>query len=135
MYRGIATVVSGLVYVWGSVAAHAETIVGPRSVSPPVQASPIPSASAKQPPADKAPLRTKELSTDAAIVASIIAASIAAYRVGAKGPCACPSDVDRAGRSCGRRSAHDRAGGWVVLCSASDVTKAMIDAYRRQKAN
>ncbi|MGE3064160.1 MAG: hypothetical protein AB7K67_01120 [Hyphomicrobiaceae bacterium] len=69
-------------------------------------------------------------SNDAAIMAAIIAASIAAYRAGAKGPCACPDDVDRAGRRCGRRSAHSRAGGWTVLCSPSDVTPAMIADWR-----
>jgi hypothetical protein len=135
MYRGIATVALSLVYLWGAEAAHAEPTVRQQSVSPPAQAPPIPSPPAKQPQAAKAPSKTKEILTDAAIAAAIIAASIAAYRAGAKGPCACPSDVDRAGHSCGKRSAHDRPGGWTVYCSAADVTKEMIDAYRRQKAN
>lgn len=73
--------------------------------------------------------------TDAAIVAAIIAASIAAYRAGGPGPCACPNDVDRGGRRCGKRSAHDRAGGWTVFCGPADVTKEMVEAYRRSKAN
>ena len=74
--------------------------------------------------------KTKEVLTDAAIVAAIIAASIAYYRANAKGPCACPEDTDRAGHRCGRRSAHDRAGGFVVQCYVSDVTQEMIQAYR-----
>lgn len=62
----------------------------------------------------------------AAIAAAIVTASIAAYRAGASGPCACPDDVDRGGRKCGRRSARDRAGGWTVYCYLSDVPAALI---------
>lgn len=74
--------------------------------------------------------KTKEVLTEAAIVAAIIAGSIAFYRANAKGPCACPEDTDRAGRRCGRRSAHDKPGGYVVQCYPSDVTKEMIENYR-----
>ena len=90
------------------------------------------------PPTDPPTETTKnsqstEVLTDAAIVAALIAASIAAYRAGASGPCACPEDTDRAGRRCGKRSAHSRAGGWTVYCYASDITKEMIDAYRKDR--
>ena len=78
--------------------------------------------------------KTKETLTDAAIIAALIAASIAAYRAGGPGPCACPEDTDRAGRSCGKRSAHSRAGGWTVHCYASDITADMIKAYRASKS-
>lgn len=57
----------------------------------------------------------------AVIAAAIVATSIAAYRASIKGPRACPNDVDRGGRRCGRRSARDRAGGWTVYCYLSDV--------------
>ena len=78
-------------------------------------------------------LTAKELATDAAIISAIIAASIAAYRQGGPGPCACPDDVDRVGHRCGKRSAHDRPGGWVVHCSAADVTADMIKAFRASR--
>lgn len=74
---------------------------------------------------------SKQVLTDAAVVAAIIAASIAAYRSGGPGPCACPEDRDRVDHRCGKRSAHSRAGGWTVYCYASDVSKEMIDAYRK----
>jgi hypothetical protein len=74
--------------------------------------------------------RAKELLTDAAIIAILIAASQAAYHAGAKGPCGCPDDVDRAGHRCGGRSAHDRAGGWSVLCFPNEITQEMIAKFR-----
>jgi len=71
-------------------------------------------------PAPEAPTnsRTKEVLTDAAIIAALIAASIAAYRAGGPGPCACPEHTDRAGHRCGRRSAHDKAR-WLGCCLLS----------------
>lgn len=81
-------------------------------------------------PAPTTESKTKEILTDAAVVAAIIAASIAFYRANAKGPCACPDDTDRAGHRCGRRSARDKPGGFVVQCYPSDVTKEMIETWR-----
>ena len=118
--------------------ALAEAPIRQRPIVPPVQ---IPSRVPQTRPVETLPqvegktTTAKVVLTDAAIVAAIIAASIAAYRAGGPGPCACPSDVDRGGHSCGRRSAHDRAGGWTVYCSVADVSKEMIDAYRRAKGN
>lgn len=43
--------------------------------------------------------------------------SVAAY----PGSCPCPYSVDRAGRSCGARSAWSRRGGHAPLCYPSDV--------------
>jgi len=88
-------------------------------------------------PAPEAPTnsRTKEILTDAAIIAALIAASVAAYRAGGPGPCACPEDTDRAGHRCGRRSAHDKPGGWDVACYPSDITKEAIEAYRESQGN
>lgn len=60
------------------------------------------------------------------IAQEIIERSIARY----PGTCACPYSRDRAGRSCGRRSAYSRAGGEAPLCYRGDVTNAMIEAYR-----
>lgn len=83
------------------------------------------------PDQSQATAEKRELLTDAAIIAALIAASIAAYRAGGPGPCACPEDTDRAGHRCGKRSAHSRAGGWTVYCYAGDISKEMIDAYRK----
>ena len=65
--------------------------------------------------------------SDAQVKQSIIRESIAAY----PGPCACPYNRDRAGRSCGRRSAYSRPGGYAPTCYAGDVTRAQIEAWRR----
>lgn len=61
-----------------------------------------------------------------AIAQKLIERSIASY----PGSCACPYNRDRAGRSCGRRSAYSRPGGESPLCFRSDVTNAMIEAHR-----
>jgi len=62
----------------------------------------------------------------AAIAAALIARSIASY----PGNCACPYHTDRAGRSCGGRSAHSRGGGRAPLCFPADITPAMIANYK-----
>src|SRR5688500_10304865 len=64
--------------------------------------------------------------TDAQTKDEIIRASIASY----SGSCPCPYNVDRAGRSCGRRSAYSRPGGAAPLCYPQDVTQKMLDDYR-----
>jgi hypothetical protein len=71
--------------------------------------------------------RPKEVGLpDAAIIKVLIAASIASYA----SSCACPYHQDRAGRSCGNRSAYSRPGGQAPLCFASDVTPDRIAEYR-----
>ena len=65
--------------------------------------------------------------SDAQVKQRIVAASIAAY----PGPCACPYNTDRAGRSCGRRSAYSRPGGYAPLCYPADVSAAEVEAWRR----
>ena len=67
--------------------------------------------------------------SDAAIRQKIIRASIAAY----PGNCPCPYNTDRAGRSCGRRSAYSRPGGYAPLCYPADVSAAEIKAYRASR--
>lgn len=71
---------------------------------------------------------TKGKKTDAEIKQEIIAASIASHR----GNCPCPYNRDRAGRSCGRRSAYSRPGGAAPLCYEGDVTQKMMDDYRKR---
>lgn len=68
--------------------------------------------------------------TDTEVKQAIIAESLSHYR----GNCPCPYNVDRAGRSCGRRSAYSRPGGASPLCYPDDVTQGMVDDYRRSHA-
>ena len=65
--------------------------------------------------------------SDAEIRQRIVRQSIAAY----PGPCACPYNTDRAGRSCGRRSAYSRPGGYAPLCYPADVSREEVEAWRR----
>ena len=70
--------------------------------------------------------------SDAEIRQQLIAQSIAAY----PGTCPCPYFADRAGRSCGARSAWSRAGGYVPLCYPADVSNEAVEKFRRsQPAN
>lgn len=62
------------------------------------------------------------------VIQRLIAASIANY----PGSCACPENYDRAGRRCGKRSAWAKGGGYAPLCYASDITPAMISAFRER---
>lgn len=56
----------------------------------------------------------------------IIRQSLAAY----PGNCPCPYNTDRAGRSCGRRSAYSRAGGYSPICYPADVTEEMVTQFK-----
>jgi hypothetical protein len=65
--------------------------------------------------------------TDAEIRQHLIDQSIAGY----SGRCPCPYFVDRAGRSCGQRSAYSRPGGESPKCYPRDVTADEVLAFRR----
>src|ERR1700685_1626802 len=69
--------------------------------------------------------------TDAEIKRAIITESIDSYRA-SRGNCPCPYNTDRAGHSCGRRSAYSRPGGAAPICYERDVTQKMVDDYRRE---
>jgi len=66
--------------------------------------------------------------TDAQVRERMIRESLAAY----PGRCPCPYFTDRAGRRCGRRSAYSRPGGRSPLCYVRDISKRMVDRYRRR---
>jgi hypothetical protein len=66
--------------------------------------------------------------TDQQIAQALIQQSIAQY----PGNCPCPYNKDRAGRSCGKRSAYSKPGGHSPLCYPSDVTPEMIASARKQ---
>ncbi|MCP1546996.1 MULTISPECIES: hypothetical protein [Methylorubrum] len=61
----------------------------------------------------------------AAFAKLLIAETIASY----PSSCACLYQSDRGGRSCGRRSAHSRPGGYSPLCYPADVTPEMVASY------
>ncbi|RMN29029.1 hypothetical protein ALQ62_05403 [Pseudomonas coronafaciens pv. zizaniae] len=66
--------------------------------------------------------------TDASIVNAIIQESIDSY----SGNCPCPYNAARNGSRCGKRSAYSRKGGEAPICYKEDVTKEMINDYRRR---
>ena len=63
---------------------------------------------------------------DDGVRARIVQESLATY----PGNCPCPYNVDRAGRSCGGRSAWIRAGGYSPICYANEVTDDLVRAWR-----
>ena len=71
--------------------------------------------------------------TDDQVRQAIIHQSIARYHATGH-PCACPYDVERNGRSCGRVSAYSRPGGAAPLCYARDVSAGMVLDWRRRGA-
>ena len=73
--------------------------------------------------------KKRSLMTDAAVMAAVIAGSIAAYKAMGK-PCACPSDTMKNGRACGGNSAYSRPGGFKPLCFPTDVTADIIATWR-----
>lgn len=61
-----------------------------------------------------------------AIIQKIIERSIRNY----SGSCPCPYNTMRNGRRCGGNSAYSKPGGRSPICFPSDVTEAMIAAFR-----
>jgi hypothetical protein len=59
----------------------------------------------------------------------LIRQSIANY----SGSCPCPYSRDRAGRSCGRRSAYSRPGGASPLCYPSDISSSRARPARARR--
>lgn len=80
-------------------------------------------------PAPERPRRAPAGPSDTEIAERLIAESIAGY----DGPCACPYQHDRAGRSCGRRSAYNRPRGATPLCFEKDVTPDMLADARARR--
>jgi hypothetical protein len=60
---------------------------------------------------------------------AMIAESIRTY----SGNCPCPYNTDRAGRSCGQRSAWSKPGGAAPLCYPRDITDAMLERWRSRQ--
>ena len=66
--------------------------------------------------------------SDDVIKTMIIKESINHY----PGNCPCPYNLMRNGRSCGGNSAYSKPGGYTPICYKKDVTKAMLEAKRKQ---
>jgi hypothetical protein len=67
--------------------------------------------------------------TDAQLKSQIIKQSVSSY-LDTIGNCPCPYNRDKAGRSCGKRSAWSKAGGNSPTCFSNDVTKEMLEHYK-----
>lgn len=67
--------------------------------------------------------------SDEEIRQQIIRQSIAAY----PGSCACPYNVMRNGRRCGKNSAWSKPGGHAPKCYAEDVSATEVAAYRNAR--
>jgi hypothetical protein len=91
---------------------------------------PVPPAQTQEPVTETPEQRSKL--ADAAVIALVIAASVAAYKAMGK-PCACPTDTMKNGALCGNRSAWAKPGGFRPLCIPTDVTPAIIQAWRATK--
>ena len=68
--------------------------------------------------------------SDEQVRQAIIQQSVANY-LATGHPCACPYNLDRAGHSCGGRSAYSRPGGAEPMCYPVDVTDGMVQDWRR----
>jgi len=66
--------------------------------------------------------------SDTQVRQAMIRESLASY----PGNCPCPYNADRAGHSCGRRSAYSRPGGYAPLCYPRDISKGQVESYRRE---
>ena len=66
--------------------------------------------------------------SDAQVRQAIIRESLTSY----PGNCSRPYNTDRAGRSCGRRSAYSRPGGYSPICYETDVTPQMVSRFRAE---
>ena len=111
--------------------------VEPQRIEPPriEQRSAIPPATERKPdpPAERLKTEQKKIEPalpDLEIVRILIRMSLASY----PGNCPCPYNSDRAGRSCGARSAYSKPGGRSPLCYEHDSTPEMIQQFRARQA-
>ena len=64
--------------------------------------------------------------TDSEVRDRIVRESVASY----SGSCACPENIDAAGRRCGARSAYSKPGGARPICYSHDVTDEQVREFR-----
>lgn len=72
-------------------------------------------------------LRAQATTDDHEIRTKIIEQSIREY----PGNCPCPYNRAKNGSRCGKRSAWSRQGGYHPVCYPDDVTKNMIERFRK----
>lgn len=93
-------------------------------------ATPVQDASASSPTdgaeLDAQPVERAPLVSDGDIRRLMIEQSLSSY----SGSCPCPYNTDRAGRSCGGRSAYSRPGGASPLCYPSDISDPEVESFR-----
>jgi hypothetical protein len=78
---------------------------------------------------DPQPVERAPLVSDRDIRRQMIEQSLSSY----SGSCPCPYNIDRAGRSCGARSAYSRPGGASPLCYPSDISDAQVQSFRSRQ--
>lgn len=66
--------------------------------------------------------------SDSQVKQLMIEGSIASY----SGRCPCPFSIRINGSRCDERSAYSKPGGAAPLCYEGDITKKMVDSYRRK---
>ena len=139
----ILGITAAVAYSMGRQNVPATNAPSPVTATPTALAKPVafsgPTPSAKVDVPDKPVRQDNKRKVEAALTAAAIAAIIVhasrdQYHATGR-PCACPDDSMRNGRACGARSAYSRPGGAAPLCYPSDVTAAMIDAYRQRQAS
>jgi hypothetical protein len=108
-----------------TVAPETEAQLAPRDRSLSIEAE-----IAKSPPVRLRQPGVTPVSDDA-IRQRLVQQSIGQY----SGSCPCPYNVDRGGRSCGRRSAYSRPGGESPYCYPSDVPASAIEAHRQRSVS
>jgi SH3-like domain-containing protein len=86
---------------------------------------PLKNETVAKPKVDRPKVEIKPAIDQSAIIARIIQDSISAY----PGNCPCPYNRDKGGRSCGKRSAYSKPGGYDPICFPQDVTPNMIESY------
>ena len=64
--------------------------------------------------------------TDQEVRDMLIKESLQSY----PGPCPCPYNTMRNGRSCGGHSAYSKPGGYSPLCYQKDIPDQIVQAYR-----
>jgi hypothetical protein len=103
------------------------TLAATSIAAAPAKAAAATTPTVREVPAELPPTASRPTTkSDAQIKQELIRLSIASY----SGSCPCPYNTDRAGRSCGARSAYSRPGGSAPLCYDRDVTQRMVEEYR-----
>jgi hypothetical protein len=132
MFKRIAYCVFAVASAFSVATATAEGLSRQPGQTALLQAPSQPSPSsvpAKAPTPVDEEATNRSLISDIAVIATVIAASRAAYLAMGK-PCGCPDHVAANGSRCGLRSAHTKPGGFKPLCFPTDVSPAIIAAWR-----